>query len=81
MVISHEHKQGVSMRLRFLSGNENKWREAVAIMEPIGITVLPLRIKLEELQTPDTKRSSETRWQRRFIGSDIRCSSSKRDYL
>ena len=43
------------MRLRFLSGNEHKLREAVAIMEPIGITVIPLRIKIEELQTPDTE--------------------------
>src|SRR5271165_3143256 len=43
------------MRLRFLSGNVHKIREAVAIMEPIGINVIPLEIKLEELQTPDTE--------------------------
>ena len=42
------------MRIRFLSGNQHKIREATAIMEPIGITVVPLQIKLEELQSPDT---------------------------
>ena len=42
------------MRIRFLSGNPHKIREATAIMEPIGVTVVPLQIKLEELQTPDT---------------------------
>jgi XTP/dITP diphosphohydrolase len=43
------------MRLRFLSGNAHKIREAVAIMAPMGITVVPLAIKMEELQTPDTE--------------------------
>jgi XTP/dITP diphosphohydrolase len=54
MVLVHPHKQGIGMRIRFLSGNPHKIREATAIMEPIGITVVPLQIKLEELQTPDT---------------------------
>jgi XTP/dITP diphosphohydrolase len=42
------------MRIRFLSGNEHKIREAVSIMKLVGVTVVPLPIKLEELQTPDT---------------------------
>jgi XTP/dITP diphosphohydrolase len=43
------------MRIRFLSGNEYKIREAIAIMQLIGVEVVPLQIKIEELQTPDTE--------------------------
>lgn len=41
------------MRVRFLSGNIHKIDEAIAIMAPIGITVVPIDTKLEELQSSD----------------------------
>ncbi len=38
------------MRVRFLSGNEHKVSEAVAILRPAGVEVVPLSIKVDELQ-------------------------------
>lgn len=43
------------MRVRFLSGNTHKINEAAAILAAVGVEVVPLRIKLAELQTPDTE--------------------------
>ncbi len=42
--------------LRFLSGNDHKIREAEEILRPIGIDVVPIRHKIEELQTDDTQK-------------------------
>ena len=44
------------MELRFISGNQNKIREAEEILTPIGITVISVNKKIEELQTTDTKK-------------------------
>jgi XTP/dITP diphosphohydrolase len=41
------------MRVRFLSGNQHKIREAEAILASVGVTVVPINMRLEELQTPD----------------------------
>jgi XTP/dITP diphosphohydrolase len=43
------------MRVRFLSGNRHKIDEAAAILKVVGVEVVPLEIKLAELQTPDTE--------------------------
>lgn len=42
------------MHIRFLSGNEHKLTEASSILSPIGIHVIPLSIKIEELQSSDS---------------------------
>jgi XTP/dITP diphosphohydrolase len=42
--------------LRFLSANEFKTKEAKAILAPIGVDVVPINHKIEELQTKDTHR-------------------------
>ena len=44
------------MRLRFVSSNSHKIREASEILTPKGITVVPASIKIEELQTEDVSR-------------------------
>ena len=44
------------MKIRFISGNLNKIREAEEILTPIGITVIPVNEKIEELQTTDTEK-------------------------
>jgi XTP/dITP diphosphohydrolase len=41
------------MRVRFLSGNKHKISEAIAILRPVGVEVVPLAIKVEELQNSD----------------------------
>jgi len=43
-------------QLRFLSGNEFKIKEAEQILGPIDVDVIPVRLKIEELQTTDTHR-------------------------
>lgn len=45
----------VPREIRFVSRNKHKLKEAVDILKPYGIKVIPLNIKLEELQTEDTK--------------------------
>jgi XTP/dITP diphosphohydrolase len=40
----------------FLSSNDHKIAEAAEILAPSGIVVLPLRIKIEELQTTDVPK-------------------------
>ncbi|MGY3354352.1 XTP/dITP diphosphohydrolase [Bradyrhizobium sp. GM0.4] len=42
------------MRVRFLSGNPHKIAEASAILQPAGVQVVPLKMQVQELQTPDT---------------------------
>lgn len=44
------------MKIRFISSNEHKIREAQAILSPSGVEVLPVKQKLEELQTEDVER-------------------------
>ncbi len=44
------------LEIRFVSGNIRKLQEAAAILEPVGVRVLPLEIELEELQTEDATR-------------------------
>ena len=41
------------MKIRFMSGNENKIREVRRILAPIGVEVVPVSRKIEELQTQD----------------------------
>jgi len=40
--------------LRFLSGNQFKIKEAEQILGPVGVDVVPIRCKIDELQTTDT---------------------------
>src|SRR5258708_6919794 len=42
-------------RLRFVSRNRFKLDEAKAILDPLGVFVLPVEKAIEELQTKDTK--------------------------
>lgn len=42
------------MEIRFISGNEYKIEEAQEILQVSGIKVVPVNIKIEELQTRDT---------------------------
>ena len=41
------------MRVRFLSGNDHKIKEAIKILGSVGVTVVPISLKLNELQTDD----------------------------
>ena len=41
-------------QLRFLSGNQFKIKEAEQILGAVGVEVVPIRHKIEELQTTDT---------------------------
>jgi XTP/dITP diphosphohydrolase len=43
------------MRVRFLSGNGHKIKEATAILGAVGVQVIPIKIGIAELQTPDVK--------------------------
>ena len=42
--------------LRFLSANKFKIKEAEAILAPVGVDVVPILHKIEELQTTETPR-------------------------
>jgi XTP/dITP diphosphohydrolase len=44
------------IELRFVSDNRFKHEEAKTILDPMGIHVLPLAIKIAELQTENTKQ-------------------------
>ena len=44
------------MDLRFLSSNKFKIAETESILKPVGINIIPVNIKIEELQTLDTER-------------------------
>lgn len=41
------------MKIRFMSGNQHKIKEVQRILGPIGVGVVPLSRKIEELQTQD----------------------------
>ena len=43
------------MRVRFLSGNKHKIDEATVILSAVGVDIVPLPIKISELQLPDTE--------------------------
>ena len=45
-----------SYEIRFVSSNKFKIKEATEILTPIGVNIVPFDIKIEELQTTDTKR-------------------------
>ncbi len=44
------------LEIRFLSGNNFKIQEATQILETAGVSVVPVNVKLEELQTEETSR-------------------------
>jgi len=41
------------MKIRFMSGNEHKIREVQRILSPVGVDIVPVSRKIEELQTQD----------------------------
>lgn len=41
------------MKLRFLSGNKHKINEVQRILTPVGVDIVPVSKKIEELQTED----------------------------
>lgn len=43
-------------KIRFISNNRFKIQEAMEILGAIGVTVVPISLKIEELQTTDTLR-------------------------
>lgn len=44
------------LEIRFLSGNKFKIQEASLILESAGVSVVPVQVKVEEIQTEDTSR-------------------------
>lgn len=44
------------MEIRFLSNNTFKIAEVDKILSPVGITIVPSKVKIEELQTEDVER-------------------------
>src|SRR5438876_265550 len=42
--------------IRFVSANPFKLREAAAILATVNVTVIPLTLKVDELQSEDTER-------------------------
>jgi XTP/dITP diphosphohydrolase len=44
------------MDIRFLSSNVHKIREVEAILGPVGVRVVPVPLKIEEIQTEDVQR-------------------------
>lgn len=44
------------LEIRFLSGNKYKIEEASLILKEVGVSVVPVNAKVEELQTEDTSR-------------------------
>lgn len=43
------------MKLRFLSGNKHKITEVQRILTPVGVEIVPVSKKIEELQTEDVE--------------------------
>lgn len=41
------------MKIRFMSGNEHKIKEVQRILDPVGVDIVPVSRKIEELQTQD----------------------------
>lgn len=56
-----------SLDIRFVSRNEFKLREAAAILAVAGVKVIPLKIRLDELQTEDTARLVKDKTMKAFI--------------
>lgn len=44
------------MKIRFLSGNEHKIAEVKKILEPVGVEIISVPQKIEELQTENVER-------------------------
>ena len=44
------------MDIRFLSSNKHKIHEVKEILEPIGVCIIPVEIKIDEIQTKDVRR-------------------------
>lgn len=44
------------MKIRFVSSNKYKIEEVSAILAPVGVSVVPAALKIEELQTEDVER-------------------------
>ena len=44
------------MRIRFMSGNAHKITEVQRILAPIGVDIVPVPMKIEELQTENVQR-------------------------
>jgi XTP/dITP diphosphohydrolase len=44
------------MKIRFVSSNTYKIEEVTAILAPVGVTVIPTAIKIEEIQTNDVAK-------------------------
>lgn len=44
------------MKIRFMSGNQHKVNEVQRILSPVGVEVVPVSRKIEELQTEDVER-------------------------
>lgn len=44
------------MKIRFMSGNKHKIAEVQRIMGPVGVDIVPVARKIEELQTEDVER-------------------------
>jgi XTP/dITP diphosphohydrolase len=44
------------MKIRFMSGNKHKVEEVQKILDPVGVVIIPVRRKIEELQTEDVER-------------------------
>jgi len=42
------------MKIRFLSANELKLAEVRTILEPVGVEVVPIARRIEEIQTEQT---------------------------
>lgn len=49
-------KGEVVLDIRFISGNEFKIREAQFILSSVGVNVIPIKAKIEELQIEDTEK-------------------------
>jgi XTP/dITP diphosphohydrolase len=44
------------MEIRFVSSNVHKIKEVEAILNPVGVQVVPSKIKIEEIQTEDVQK-------------------------
>lgn len=55
------------LEIRFLSGNEFKIKEAALILERAGVSVVPVKAKVEELQTEDTSRLVKDKTLKAFV--------------
>ena len=56
VVVIRFFKDYASMQIRFVSSNVNKIREVEEILAPVGVSVVPAEIKIEEIQTENVER-------------------------